>query len=65
MDTDVCIVGAGAAGGIMAAELARRGVRVVVLESGPRHDFKQRREYVRRYVKHENPWRSPEPQLDL
>ena len=65
MDTDVCIVGAGAAGGIMAAELARRGVRVVVLESGPRHDFKQRREYVRRYVKHENPWRSPVPQLDL
>src|SRR3989442_15281881 len=65
MDTEVCIVGAGAAGGIMAAELARRGVRVVVLESGPRHDFKQRREYVRRYVKHENPWRSPVPQLDL
>ena len=64
METEVCIVGAGAAGGIMAWELARRGVRVVVLESGPRHDFTQRREYVRRYLKHENPWRTPRPQMD-
>ncbi len=57
MDAEVCIVGAGAAGGIMALELARRGVKVVVLESGPRHDFARRWEYVRRYVKRENPWR--------
>ena len=58
MDAEVCIVGAGAAGGIMALELGRRGVKVVVLESGPRHDFARRWEYVRRYVKRENPWRS-------
>jgi len=58
MDAEVCVVGAGAAGGIMALELGRRGVKVVVLESGPRHDFAQRGEYVRRYVKRENPWRS-------
>lgn len=64
MDTEVCIVGAGAAGGIMALELARRGVRVVVLESGPRHDFRRRGEYVRQYLKHENPWRTPLPELD-
>ena len=64
MDAEVCIVGAGAAGGILALELARRGVRVVVLESGPRHDFARRAEYVRRYLRHENPWRTPLPDLD-
>src|SRR2546427_5454 len=35
-DADVCIVGAGAAGGTMAFELAPRGASVVVLASGPR-----------------------------
>jgi choline dehydrogenase-like flavoprotein len=64
MDAEVCIVGAGAAGGIMAFELARRGVSVLVLESGPRHDFRQRGEYVRRYIQHENPWQTPLPNLD-
>ena len=64
MEAEVCIVGAGAAGGIMALELARRGVGVAVLESGPRHDFGRRREYVRRYLKHENPWQTPLPGLD-
>jgi choline dehydrogenase-like flavoprotein len=64
MDAEVCVVGAGAAGGIIALELARRGVHVVVLESGPRHDFKQRADYVRRYLRHENPWRTPLAALD-
>ena len=48
----------------MALELARHGVRVVVLESGPRHDFRRRSEYVRRYLRRENPWRTPLPELD-
>ena len=61
MDAEVGIVGAGAAGGVLALELARRGVRVVVLESGPRHDFAARRDYVRRYLRHENPWRDAAP----
>jgi choline dehydrogenase-like flavoprotein len=65
MEAEVCIVGAGAAGGIMALELARRGVRVIVLESGPRHEFKQRGDYVRRYLRGENPWRTPVPGLDV
>ncbi len=64
MEAEVCIIGAGAAGGIMALELARRGIDVAVLESGPRHDFQQRGEYVRRYLKHENPWETPLPGLD-
>ena len=64
MDADVCIVGAGAAGGVLALELARRGVRVIVLESGPRHDFARRWEYVRRYLGHQNPWRTPLRELD-
>jgi len=64
MDADVCIVGAGAAGGIMALELARRGVTVVVLESGPRHDFRQRWQYVREYVRRKNPWESRLPRQD-
>lgn len=64
MDTDVCIVGAGAAGSIMALELGRAGVKVVVLESGPRHDFVRRGSYVRAYLRRENPWRSPLPGHD-
>jgi choline dehydrogenase-like flavoprotein len=64
MDADVGIVGAGAAGGVLALELARRGIRVVVLESGPRHDFGRRREYVRRYLHHEDPWQTTPRELD-
>jgi choline dehydrogenase-like flavoprotein len=64
MQADVCIVGAGAAGGVLAFELGRRGIDVGVLESGPRHDFARRREYVREYLRHENPWRSRLPHQD-
>lgn len=32
---DVCIIGAGAAGGVLAYELAKAGLRVVVIEAGP------------------------------
>jgi glucose dehydrogenase len=64
VDADVCIVGAGAAGGVLALELARRGIRVVVLEAGPRHDRARRGEYVRRYLRHQNPWRTPLRELD-
>ncbi len=34
-EVDLCIVGAGAGGSVLAQRLARRGFRIVVLESGP------------------------------
>src|SRR4029077_14611383 len=38
LDADFCVVGAGAGGAVVAAELAEGGARVVLLEQGPRHD---------------------------
>lgn len=38
LDADVCVIGAGAGGAVVAAELAEGGMHVVVLEQGPRHD---------------------------
>ncbi|MFC4769648.1 GMC family oxidoreductase [Effusibacillus consociatus] len=34
-NADVCIVGAGAAGGVLAHELSKAGLKVVVIEAGP------------------------------
>lgn len=38
LSADVCVVGAGAGGAVVAAELAEGGAEVVVLEQGPHHD---------------------------
>jgi choline dehydrogenase-like flavoprotein len=64
VDAEVVIVGAGAAGGALALELAQRGLRVVVLESGPRHDFAERHRYVRRHLEHDDPWKTVPQELD-
>jgi choline dehydrogenase-like flavoprotein len=37
LQADVCVVGAGAGGAVLAAELAEGGASVVVLDQGPRH----------------------------
>jgi choline dehydrogenase-like flavoprotein len=37
-DSVVCIIGSGAGGGTLANELAQRGVQVVLLEAGKRHE---------------------------
>ena len=45
LDCDVCIIGSGAGGGVVAADLSARGMRVIVLEAGPGDqaaDFGQR-----------------------
>ncbi len=49
--TDVCIVGAGPAGGIVAADLAARGHDVTVLEAGPRFDAEDRLERMERALR--------------
>jgi len=56
-DPDVCIVGAGLAGGLLAWALGRRGLRVVVLEAGPRYDPADRMTAMRRvFDGGEPPW---------
>ncbi|HUW63451.1 MAG TPA: GMC family oxidoreductase [Spirochaetia bacterium] len=35
LEADICIVGAGAAGGVLAYELSKAGFKVVVIEAGP------------------------------
>jgi len=61
---EVCIVGAGLAGSLLAYELGRRGLRVVVLETGPRFDPSQRPEVLRRMLEDgTQPW-PPDPVRD-
>ena len=38
LQADACVIGAGAGGAVLAAELAEGGMRVVLLEQGPEHD---------------------------
>jgi gluconate 2-dehydrogenase alpha chain len=62
--TDVVIVGVGAAGGILAAELAKAGMKVIGLERGPRlttQDFNAHDElrYFQRLDLRPNPKRQP------
>lgn len=63
-ETEVLIIGAGAAGGILAVELARRRIRIVVIDSGPKHEIAKRGEYAKLYLRGENPWKTPLEGLD-
>jgi len=51
---DVCVIGAGPAGAILAASLAERGHDVVVLEAGPRFDLDERLERLERGLRGEH-----------
>jgi len=48
---DVCVVGAGPAGALVANRLAKAGFEVVVLEAGPRFDVADRRERMERSIR--------------
>ena len=48
---DVCVIGAGPAGALVARTLAERGHEVVVLEAGARFDFEDRLERMERSIR--------------
>lgn len=48
---DVCVIGAGPAGALVASKLATQGLDVVVLEAGPRFDFDDRIERMERSIR--------------
>src|SRR5712691_11572338 len=64
IDAEVCIVGAGPAGALVAAELVRREIPTVLIEAGPRHDPAQRAEYARQLLAGVDPWRTAIPDMD-
>lgn len=48
---DVCVIGAGPAGSLVANRLANRGYEVVVLEAGERFDFDDRLDRMERSIR--------------
>ena len=50
-DADVCIIGAGPAGALVAHRAAKAGYSVVVLDAGPRFDFEDRSEREERAIR--------------
>jgi choline dehydrogenase-like flavoprotein len=65
LDYDVCIIGAGVAGALVAYHLGQAGVKVVMLEAGPRHEVNQRFVYLQRYLAQDNPWQTDNPERDI
>jgi choline dehydrogenase-like flavoprotein len=62
---DVCIIGAGVAGALVAYRLGQAGVKVAVLDAGPRHAVAERFPYMQRYLARDNPWQSDNPERDI
>jgi glucose dehydrogenase len=62
---DVCIVGSGPAGAVLGASLVRQGIRVVLLESGPRYPFALRGQAQRDYLRGIEPWQRHPASLDV
>jgi len=66
---DVCIIGAGLAGGLISHQLTKHGLRVVLLEAGRRHDIAQRASYTQKIVSGEADedvaWTSEWPRRDV
>ncbi len=61
---DVCVIGAGVAGALVAAVSARRGKRVVVVEAGGRFDRAKRFEQLEAHLAGETPWPYVHPERD-
>lgn len=55
-DADVCIVGGGIAGGLVAYQLAQQGHDVVILEAGPWMDGTDRHERMEKALRPEHGW---------
>ena len=53
---DVCIIGSGVAGALVAASCVREGKRVVILEAGGRFDRARRFEQLEEYLVSGTPW---------
>jgi choline dehydrogenase-like flavoprotein len=49
--TDVCVIGAGPAGALVASRLASEGSGVVILEAGPRFDASERLARMERHIR--------------
>ncbi len=61
---DLCIIGSGVAGALIAHQCASRGMKVLVLEAGPRLERSARLNQERRFlVMGQNPW-PPDPARD-
>lgn len=53
---DICIIGSGVAGALIANHLAASGLKVVVLEAGPRFEASRRMELMQRRIGGTDPW---------
>jgi choline dehydrogenase-like flavoprotein len=61
---EVCIIGGGVAGAMLAFRLSRYGINVLILETGPRHDPQKRFEYMKQALYGGDPWASNNPERD-
>ena len=56
-EADVCVIGSGVAGALVAWRCAARGARVLLVEAGPRFDRARRIDQMRRYLLlGQDPW---------
>ena len=61
---DVCIIGAGVAGSLLAYSLGENNSQVLLLDAGPRHRLADRFSYMKRHISGEDPWASNIPKRD-